>query len=42
MKVMERVIEGMVSKIVRIYNMQFGFMAGRGTTVAILIVHGFC
>jgi hypothetical protein len=38
MKVLERVIEGRVRKIVKIDSMQFGFMAGRGTTDAIFIV----
>ena len=38
MKVLERVIEGGVRKIVKIDSMQFGFMAGRGTTDAIFIV----
>ena len=35
---LERVIEGRVRKIVKIDSMQFGFMAGRGTTDAIVIV----
>ena len=39
MKVLERVIEGRLRKIVKIDNMQFGFMSGRGTTDAIFIVH---
>ena len=39
MKVLERVIEGRVRKIVKIDNMQFGFMAGRSMTDAIFIVH---
>ena len=38
MKVLERVIEGRVRKIVKIGSMQFGFMAGRSTTDAIFIV----
>ena len=38
MKVLERVIEGRVRKIVEIDSMQFGFMAGRSTTDAIFIV----
>ena len=37
MKVLQRVIEGRVRKIVKIYNMQFGFIAG-STTDAIFIV----
>ena len=39
MKVLERVIEGRLRKIVKIDNMQFGFMSGRSTTDAIFIVH---
>ena len=39
MKVLERVIEGKVRKIVKIDDMQFGFMAGRSMTDAIFIVH---
>ena len=38
MKVLERVIERRVRNIVKIYNMQFGFMAGKSTTAAIFIV----
>ena len=38
MKVLERVIEGRVRKVVKIDSMQFGFMAGRSTTDAIFIV----
>ena len=38
MKVLERVIEGRVRKIVKIDNMQIGFMAGRSMTNAIFIV----
>ena len=38
MKIMERVIEGRVRKIVKINEMQFGFMPGKGTTDAISIV----
>ena len=32
MKVLERVIEGRERNIVKIYKMQFGFMAGRSTS----------
>ena len=39
MKVLERVIERRVRNIVKIDNMQFGFMAGKSTTNAIFIVH---
>ena len=38
LRVLERVIDGRVRKIVKIDNMQFGFMAGRSTTDAIFIV----
>ena len=38
MKVLERVIESRVRKKVQINDMQFGFMAGKGTTDAIFIV----
>ena len=38
MKVLERMIEGRLRKIVRIDSMRFGFMAGRSTTDAIFIV----
>ena len=38
MKVLERMIEERVRKIVKIDSMQFGFMAGRGTTEPIFIV----
>ena len=38
MKVLERVIEKRVRKIVKIDGMQFGFMMGKGTTDAIFIV----
>jgi hypothetical protein len=38
MKVLERIIEVRVRRIVKIDSMQFGFMPGRGTTDAIFIV----
>ena len=38
MKILERVIEGRVKEIVKIDDMQFGFMTGKGTTDAIFIV----
>ena len=38
LKVLERVIEARVRKIVKIDDMQFGFMPGRGTMDAIFIV----
>ena len=42
MKVLERVIEGRVRKIGKIDDMQFGFMAGRSTTDAILYLYYRC
>ena len=38
MKICERVLEGRVKKIVKIDDMQFGFMTENGTTDAIFIV----
>ena len=38
MKILERVVEARVRKVVKIDDMQFGFMAGKGTTDAIFIV----
>ena len=38
---MERVVEGRVKNIVKIDDMQFGFMAGKETTDAIFIVQQF-
>jgi hypothetical protein len=38
MKVLERVVEARVRRTVRIDDMQFGFMPGKGTTDAIFIV----
>ena len=38
MKVLKRVIEGRLRKIVRIDSMQFGFMSGRSMTDAIFII----
>jgi len=38
MKILERVVEARVRRIVKINNMQFGFMAGKVTTDAIFIV----
>jgi hypothetical protein len=38
MKILERVIDNRVRKLVKIDDMQFGFMAGKGTTDAIFIV----
>ena len=38
MKVLERVVDGLIRSIVNVDNMQFGFMPGRGTTDAIFIV----
>ena len=38
-RVIERVIESRVRNIVKIDEMQLGFMSGKGTTDAIFIVH---
>ena len=38
MKILERVIDGRVRRIVKVDDMQFGFMAGKGTTDAIFVV----
>jgi hypothetical protein len=38
MKILERVIEAKVRRVCKIDDMQFGFMAGKGTTDAIFIV----
>ena len=38
MKVLERVVKGLIRQIVEIDEMQCGFMSGRGTTDAIFIV----
>ena len=38
MKVLESVVEGLIGQRVEIYEMQSGFMSGRGTTNAIFIV----
>ena len=39
MKVLERVVKGLIRQRVEIDEMQCGFMSGRGTTDAIFIVH---
>ena len=38
LKVLEQIIEDLIGNIVKINNMQFGFMPGRGTTDALFIV----
>ncbi len=38
MKILERVIDGRVRRIVKVDDMQFGFMAGKGTTDAIFVL----
>ena len=38
MKVLERVVEGLIRQRVEINEMQCGFMSGHGTTDAIFIV----
>ena len=39
MKILDRIVDARVRRIVNINDMQFGFMAGKGTTDAIFIVH---
>ena len=39
MKVLERVVEGLIRQRVEIDEMQCGFMSGHSTTNAIFIVH---
>src|SRR5664279_5259705 len=38
MKILERVIDGRVRRIVKVDDMQFGFMTGKGTTDATFVV----
>ena len=38
MKILESVIDGRVRRIVTVDGMQFGFVAGKGTTDAIFLV----
>ena len=38
LKILERVIDARVRRIVKVDDMQFGFMAGKGTTDAIFVV----
>ena len=38
LKIIERIIEDLIRSVVKIDDMQFGFMPGRGTTDAIFIV----
>ena len=39
-KIVERVLEKKIQKLVNVDAMQFGFMPGRGTTDALFVVHG--
>ena len=41
MKLLERVLDSFIGKMVNIDNMQFGFVPGRGTTDAIFIIRQF-
>ena len=41
MKLLERVLDSFIGKMVNIDNMQFGFVPGRGTTEAIFIIRQF-
>ena len=38
MKVLERIVNGLIRQLVSIDNSQFGFIPGRGTTDAIFVV----
>ena len=38
MKVLERIVDGLIRQLVSIYDSQFGFVPGRGTTDAIFVV----
>ena len=38
MKILERIVDGLIRKLVSIDNSQFGFVPGRGTTDAIFVV----
>ena len=38
MKVLERIVDGLVRQLVSIDNSQFGFVPGRGTTDTIFVV----
>ena len=37
-KVLERIVDGLIRQVVSIDNSQFGFVSGRGTTDAIFVV----
>ena len=38
MKVLEKIVDGLIRQLVSIVDSQFGFVPGRGTTVAIFVV----
>ena len=38
MKILERIVDGLIKKVVSADNSQFGFVPGRGTTDAIFVV----
>ena len=38
MKILERTVDGLIRQLVSIYDSQFGFVSGRGTTDAIFVV----
>ena len=38
MKILERIVNGLIRQVVSIDDSQFGFVPGRGTTDAILVV----
>ena len=37
-KILERIVDGLIRQLVSIYNSQFGFVPGRGTTDSIFVV----
>ena len=38
MKILERIVDGLIRQLVSIYDSQFGFVPGRGTTDEIFVV----
>ena len=42
MKILERIVDGLIRQVVSIDHSQFGFVPGRVTTDAIFVVSGSC
>ena len=38
MKILERIVDGLIRQVVSIDDFQFGFVLGRGTTDAIVVI----